>query len=184
MSNTLPHPTFGETEPLIRDLIARAPHLINPRSGIANDFINQYNEALLLLENLPVLLPEMIDELLAWKPKTYVAYFESSPLSGGDVAIRVYELIDDDFRSTFEKRIAVMNAIAQQAIYLIRAMHSKAGDLKSEQVECFCRVISKRLRIEIEKAVDLINHGGDEPKETSQVMADRLMATVADVKSS
>ncbi|WKW50632.1 hypothetical protein [Rhodomicrobium lacus] len=183
MSNALPHPTFGQTEPLIMDLIARAPHLINPTSGIANDFLNQYNEALLLIENLPVLLPEMIDELLAWKPKSYVAYFESSPLSGGDIAITVYQLIDVDFRNAFEKQLALLNAITQQAIYLIRVMQSKAGELTSENVEGFCRVIAKRLRIEIEKAVDLVNHGIDQPSETSQVMADRLMAAATDVKS-
>ena len=51
----------------IEEQLKQANHLVNPTSGIANDFLNQYNEILLLVENLPILLPEMIEELLAWK---------------------------------------------------------------------------------------------------------------------
>lgn len=42
----------------------RAAALVNPASGIANDYLNHFNEILLLIENLPTLLPEMLDELL------------------------------------------------------------------------------------------------------------------------
>lgn len=49
----------------------RAASLVNPASGIANDYLNHFNEVLLLIENLPTLLPEMLDELLEWRPVTY-----------------------------------------------------------------------------------------------------------------
>ena len=58
----------------------RASALVNPASGVANDYLNHFNEILLLIENLPALLPEMVDELLGWKPVSYRGYFERSPL--------------------------------------------------------------------------------------------------------
>ncbi|HMN79137.1 MAG TPA: hypothetical protein PKA20_04310, partial [Burkholderiaceae bacterium] len=58
----------------------RAANLVNPASGIANDYLNHFNEILLLIENLPTLLPEMLDELLEWKPVTYREYFAKSLL--------------------------------------------------------------------------------------------------------
>ncbi len=59
---------FGCSIIEIEEHLKQANHLVNPNSGIANDFLNQYNEILLLVENLPVLLPEMVDDLLAWRP--------------------------------------------------------------------------------------------------------------------
>ena len=66
----------------IEESLRQASNLVNPASGIANDFLNQYNEILLLVENLPVLLPEMVEELLAWKAKDYNEYFGVVAASG------------------------------------------------------------------------------------------------------
>ena len=100
-----PSPTlsylFGYRAFEIEEQLRQANHLVNPSSGIANDYLNQYNEILLLVENLPILLPEMIEELLAWKPRNYEEYFQSSPLAGGHLAIRIYQALDRAFREKF-----------------------------------------------------------------------------------
>ena len=49
-------------------LEAQAAALVNPKSGIANDYLNHFNEVFLMIENLPILLPEMVDELMEWRP--------------------------------------------------------------------------------------------------------------------
>jgi len=66
----------------VDSLEQRAACLVNPASGIANDYLNHFNEILLLIENLPTLLPEMLDELLEWNPVTYREYFAKSQLPG------------------------------------------------------------------------------------------------------
>ena len=47
--------------------------------------------------------------------------------------------------------------------------------MRAEDIEAFCEELSAKLRAEIEKAADLVNHGLEQPPETSQQMADRLM---------
>jgi hypothetical protein len=157
------------------DLVKQASNLVNPSSGIANDFLNQYNEVLLLVENLPVLLPEMVEELLAWKKKSYEEYFTTSPLPGGDIAIKIYHLLDRGFRNKFEAQIAKINKIADKAVAVIGARHQASQELNADDVEQFCSQISKTLREEIEGAARLVNYGLDMAPETSQALADRLM---------
>jgi hypothetical protein len=153
----------------------RADNPVNPVSGIAHDFLNQYNEVLLLVENLPVLLPEMVDDLLAWKPKTYHEYFASSPLPGSAAAIKLYCNLGGSFRRKFETQIAKLNKLAFNAISVIGRQHRATAVLNAEDVEEFCAHISKKLRVEIEKSNWLVNHGLNADQETPQEMADRLM---------
>ena len=157
------------------ELIKQASNLVNPSSGIASDFLNQYNEVLLLVENLPVLLPEMVEELLAWKRKSYEEYFAASPLPGGDMAIKVYSKLDSAFKSKFETQIERINKVADKAIAVIAERERASGELNAKDVEDFCGQISKKLREEIEKAAKLINYGLATSQEPSQDLADRLM---------
>ncbi len=173
-SPTLNH-LFGCRAVEMQDQLLQANHLVNPCSGIANDFLNQYNEILLLVENLPVLLPEMIEDLLAWKPRKYEEYFQSSPLAGGHLAIEIYRALDGAFKEKFEAQIAKLNVLASKAIIVIGTERHGSDEMRAQDIEVFCEEISAKLRAEIEKAVDLVNHGLEVPPETSQEMADRLM---------
>jgi hypothetical protein len=157
------------------ELIKQASNLVNPSSGIANDFLNQYNEVLLLVENLPVLLPEMVAELLSWKKKTYEEYFTTSPLPGGDIAIRIYHSLNKEFRNRFEAQIERINNISDTAIDVIGQRYLENEGLDADDVETLCTQISKKLREEIENASKLINYGLAMAPETSQALADRLM---------
>ncbi len=47
--------------------------------------------------------------------------------------------------------------------------------MRPEDIEAYCEEAARKLRAEIEKAADLVNHGLALPPETSQQMADRLM---------
>ncbi len=156
-------------------LLSKASNLVNQSSGIANDFLNQYNEVLLLVENLHVLIPDMVEDLLAWKPKTYREYFSYSPLPGGALAIEIYYCLDPSFRKKFEAQIAKMNKLAYKAIAVISEQTRDTGELNAEDTALFCRQISKKLRAEIERSNMLINHGLRAPSETPQALADRLM---------
>ena len=173
-SPTLSH-LFGYRAFEIEEQLRLANHLVNPSSGIANDYLNQYNEILLLVENLPILLPEMIEELLAWKPRNYEEYFQSSPLVGGHLAIGIYKALDRSFREKFEAQIAKLNVLARKAVTVIGNQQHGSEEMRPEDIESFCEELSAKLRAEIEKAVDLVNHGLEVPPETSQEMADRLM---------
>jgi len=157
----------------------RAAALVNPASGIANDYLNHFNEVLLLIENLPTLLPEMLDELLEWKPVTYREYFAKSQLPGSARALQIFDGLDETFRRDFESIIDGINAMALASIEVIRAHRSQTGDLDPSRVSDFCENASSAIRSALNRAADLVNNGRTSAAESPQGMADRLIPCVA-----
>jgi hypothetical protein len=157
----------------------RAARLVNPASGIANDYLNHFNEVLLLIENLPTLLPEMLDELLAWQPVTYREYFGKSLLPGSGAALQIYDNLDEGFRQEFESIIDGINAMALASIEVIRAHRTPNGEIDPSKVSDFCENASSAIRSALNRAADLVNNGHVRVSETPQGMADRLIPCVA-----
>jgi hypothetical protein len=151
-----------------KDLEERAACLVNPASGIANDYLNHFNEVLLLIENLPTLLPEMLDELLEWKPVTYREYFAKSLLPGSARALEIYEGLDESFRRDFESIIDGVNAMATASIDVISAHRSPDGELDPSRVSDFCENASCAIRSALNRASDLVNNGRENPAESPQ----------------
>ena len=88
--------------------------LVNPLTGLANDYLNVYNEILLLLEFLPS-MPEMTDDALAWQPRGYCEYFEQSSIPGARDALHAYDKLDPGVRAHFEAILARLTEIAVSA---------------------------------------------------------------------
>jgi hypothetical protein len=88
--------------------------LVNPLTGLANDYLNVYNEILLLLEFLPS-MPEMTDDALAWQPRGYCEYFEQSSIPGARAALQAYDRVDPAVRARFEAILARLTEIALRA---------------------------------------------------------------------
>jgi len=90
-----------------------APSLVNPASGLANDYLNLFNEILMIIEQLPT-MPELFDDLLAWKPVTYQEYFSRSVLPGSHSALADYNRLNPSFRSRFEAIVRRVDPPAYQ----------------------------------------------------------------------
>jgi hypothetical protein len=50
---------------------------INPRTGLATDYLNHFNEAIMLLEMIPD-IPECFEDFLDWQPMSYREHFAAS----------------------------------------------------------------------------------------------------------
>ena len=50
---------------------------VNPRTGFATDYLNHFNEAVMLLELLAE-MPECLGDFFAWQPKKYDEHFAAS----------------------------------------------------------------------------------------------------------
>ena len=93
---------------------ARAAQLraanINPRTGLATDYLNHFNEAIMLLEMIPD-MPECAVEFLGWQPLSYREHFMASHFKARDLAIEAYDSADANVRSEFDNIIAAMISI-------------------------------------------------------------------------
>lgn len=96
------------------DEAARAATLkaanIHPRTGLATDYLNHFNEAIMLLELIPD-MPECATDFLEWRPLTYAEHFIASNFKGRDLAIEAYETADPALRAEFDHMTATMTNI-------------------------------------------------------------------------
>src|SRR5882672_7599157 len=81
---------------------------INPATGLATDFLNHFNEAIMLLEMLPV-APDCKEDLLAWRPMSYVEHFAATNFKHRDLAIAAYEQADPLFRHQLDQIADLMD---------------------------------------------------------------------------
>src|SRR5258708_34232920 len=76
---------------------ARAAQLraanINPRTGLATDYLNHFNQAIMLLETIPA-LPRCAEDFLLWHPLSYRERFMPSHFRARDLDIAAYDSAD------------------------------------------------------------------------------------------
>src|ERR1700755_22591 len=93
---------------------ARAAQLraanINPRTGLATDYLNHFNEAIMLLEMVPD-MPECAEEFLDWRPLSYAEHFTASKFTARDRAISAYAAADPRVRAEFDDLTSAMTSI-------------------------------------------------------------------------
>ncbi len=162
-----------------------APSLVNPASGLANDYLNLFNEILMIIEQLPT-MPELFDDLLAWKPVTYQEYFSRSILPGSRSALADYNRLNPSFRSRFEAIVDDLDRLATGTVASIRRHIKTKGTDDPQALAAICERATAALREKLSRAVALVNHGTADTAEDAQARADRLMAVrikaLADVR--
>jgi hypothetical protein len=102
---------------------ARAAQLraanINPRTGRATDYLNHFNEAIMLLEMVPD-MPECSEDFLQWTPLSYAEHFTASNFKARDLAISAYESADPDIRAEFDQMTDTMTSILNEVSSAMR----------------------------------------------------------------
>src|SRR6266481_9888981 len=83
---------------------------INPRTGLATDYLNHFNEAIMLLEMIPD-MPECAEDFLLWYPLSYREHFMASHFKARDLAIEAYESADERIRVEFDNITGAMTSI-------------------------------------------------------------------------
>jgi hypothetical protein len=115
------------------------PHLlaaanISPVTGLATDYLNHFNEVAMLVDMVSA-MPESIEEVLAWKPRSYQDHFLVTGFRERQLAIEAYEAADPDARNAFDAACtAIADAILalQDDILAGRFMAGLAPDRASE----------------------------------------------------
>ena len=112
-----PAPAGGEPDsPETRALQARAHGSnVNEQTLLATDYLNHFNEVVMLLEMLPD-MPEMMDEVKAWKPKSYQDHFRASTIADRELAIEAYDHVPRRYREPFDKTVAQIDGLILTSI--------------------------------------------------------------------
>jgi hypothetical protein len=86
---------------------------INSATGLTTDYLNHFNEAVMVLEML-AMIPECLPDLAAWQPKTYREHFAESNLSHRNVIIAAYDNADPIARDALDNVAETLNAVLSE----------------------------------------------------------------------
>ena len=136
---------------------------INPRTGLATDYLNHFNEAIMLLELIPD-MPDCYELFLEWQPLSYAEHFIKSNFKGRDLAIAAYEAARPAIRSDFDTLVAKMTQILTTVGEAMRTVQQDATRAKlAEQAAAWVKPM-------IGTAGGIIN-GRDEQSDVDSIMA-------------
>jgi hypothetical protein len=115
------------------DEAARAATLkaanINPRTGLATDYLNHFNEAIMLLEMIPD-MPDCATDFLEWRPLSYAEHFIASNFKARDLAIEAYESTEPELRAEFDHMTETMTNILTAVSQAMREVNQDSTRAK------------------------------------------------------
>jgi hypothetical protein len=142
---------------------------INEQTLLATDYLNHFNEIIMLLEILPD-MPECLDEAHDWAPKSYCDHFRDSALSDRDLAILAYEHCPARYRRPFDETVGQMNRLVRVGLL---QLDQARGEGNGEVFAVSARNLSHNLQRLMDVAAAVI-HGSEPTIEQREI--DRIMA--------
>lgn len=142
---------------------------INPQTLLATDYLNHFNEIVMLLDMVAD-MPDLLDECKAWAPKSYQDHFRDSSFRDKDLAVEAYNHVPARFRQPFEDTIAHMNDLVAQSI-------DRLDDALGLGDEDLVRVRAHAASHAVQRLMDVassIIHGSDRAMDQDAI--DTLMA--------
>jgi hypothetical protein len=100
------------------DVLAAAN--INPVTRLATDYLNHFNNVVMLLELVPD-MPDMAEDVRGWTPASYEDYFTTSHFRERDLAVAAYRAADPAIRDEFDAAITHLDCAMAEALQLVES---------------------------------------------------------------
>ncbi len=152
-------------------LVATANY-VNPLSGLANDYLNGFNEIITLIEMLPE-MPDLVADIQAWRPKSYRAYFEDQAHPAAKAAQIAYDRMNPKLQQDFEAVIAELDRLATGTVAAIRHQ-LKQG--KAPALTDLCARAGQAMRKILKLATNMVNYASPREREDEDTRARRIAA--------
>lgn len=124
---------------------------IHPDTRLATDYLNHFNEVVMLIDMLPV-MPECVSDVLDWSPCSYPDHFRASHFKHRDLAIAAYDAADPVARDMLDALAGTMTTVIEHA----------RTRLDGEADATYAAIIAERasawLRLLVAKAGAVINN--------------------------
>jgi hypothetical protein len=138
---------------------------INPKTGLSTDYLNHFNEIVMMIELYPS-SPDMKDEILSWKTLNYRAHFEESGFRAKALALKGHDLAGNALKKQLDVIVAEIDTVLLEAQNAI-ASEKKHGDAANALAEA-----AEAVEMLIARASALINgHSGIEEASADDAQA-------------
>ena len=143
---------------------------ISEQTLLATDYLNHFNEIVMLLDMLPD-MPDMIEDCKMWQPKSYKDHFADSTFSDKQLAIEAYDRVPSFYRQPFEQTIDSINTLLLEG--MDRLDNRIADGAEGEELQEACRTLARNAQLLMDCASAII-HGSGRTMDQSEI--DGLMA--------
>ena len=100
---------------------------IHEQTFLATDYLNHFNEIIMLLEILPD-MPDCLEEAMAWEPKSYSDHFRESGFSDKELAVLAYEHCPPRYRAPFDRTIQQMDELVATGLAQLARIRGEGHD--------------------------------------------------------
>lgn len=144
---------------------------INPRTGLATDYLNHFNEAIMLLDMIPD-MPDCAEDFLTWQPLSYAEHFGQSNFAARDLAIAAYEAAPPATRDRFD---ALCGMLTSTLVAVRDAMMQTTQDTTRQRLAIQATEWLKPMVVQTGHVIN----GGDTPanEDSPQADIDLIMST-------
>lgn len=88
---------------------------ISEQTLLATDYLNHFNEIVMLLEMVPD-IPECFEDAQEWTPKSYPQHFIDSGFTEGELAVEAYQHVPACYRRPFDDTVETMNGLVSATL--------------------------------------------------------------------
>ena len=152
---------------------------VNESTLLTTDYLNHFNEVVMLLELLPSAPKEIASDLASWQHKSYEEHFEKSGFREKSLALAAYRNAPAQIRDRFD---ATIGALQDATVEVLRGVQQKLQDTDYDGLNTLCSQGVPRLQNLIRLTAGIINgteHSPDAaasgaPPEGTQAAVDAL----------
>jgi len=139
---------------------------INPQTLLATDYLNHFNEIVMMLGMIPD-IPDCLEDAQAWEPKSYQDHFRDSQFRDKDLAIEAYDNVPAKYKVPFDTAISHVNSLVASSITQIAQVIEGGNE---DELRFVCGQASQ----DIQKLMDLassIIHGSTKILDQTEIDA-------------
>lgn len=128
---------------------------IDETTGLASDFLNQFNEVVMLLDLVASGDESLINELDAWRPRTYEAHFTASGYADRAAILENYRVACTPVRRRLDALADELSAVVLAGIVFLMTCRGGGAGCPSVLAGRLATDVRRRL-----KALDAVVHAG------------------------
>lgn len=127
---------------------------VNPTTLLTTDYLNHFNEIIMLLELVPAAPSQFAAELAEWQHESYEEHFTHSGFRDKELAIVCYRNAPEDVRRAFDSSVADLE---QEMVMLLQQVQSKIDSGDTESLSRLCCEAVPRLQELLQITTAIVN---------------------------
>ena len=127
---------------------------VNPDTLLTTDYLNHFNEIIMLLELVPSAPTQFAAELAEWQHESYEEHFTHSGFRDKELAIISYRNAPQEVRRAFDSSVADLET---EMVMLFQQVQEKIATGDTEGLSMLCNEAVPRLQDFIQITASIVN---------------------------